>query len=292
MPALDAVNAPSDNTTLNATTGTHGLLPKLSGSSGQYLDWTGGWSTPLSSGSGGSGSVVWNGSVWMPDARPSSTYSLSDEFDNASLSGSWVAFDPGGTINTDENVIGLHMNYNGTQFGAMGGVYIAHAMSDDYLTIWTKLSLAASEGGEAGIFLCQDVAGSPTTSDLVTLGVRRETDGSGTINLKYWTSYNQATPTVEATVAVPYHNPIYLSMVYFNDPRLSNCAYSFDGVAWEYIITDYTWGFVPQQFGLFDIAAVDLGGNEFSEAYFEFFRVKHDYLDNLRYGNRVNVKDA
>lgn len=43
---LDALAAPDDGTTLNATTGAHGLLRKLSNNASQYMDGTGNWSTP------------------------------------------------------------------------------------------------------------------------------------------------------------------------------------------------------------------------------------------------------
>jgi hypothetical protein len=41
--ALDTLGTPSDNGNLNATSGRHGLLPKLSGVSGEYLNGTGNW---------------------------------------------------------------------------------------------------------------------------------------------------------------------------------------------------------------------------------------------------------
>lgn len=53
LPALDALDAPSDVTTLNVSTGAHGLAPKLSGVSTQYLNGVGSWTTP----EGGSGGV-------------------------------------------------------------------------------------------------------------------------------------------------------------------------------------------------------------------------------------------
>lgn len=43
---LDALGTPTDSTTLDATTSRHGLLPKLSGSSTQFLNGNGAWSTP------------------------------------------------------------------------------------------------------------------------------------------------------------------------------------------------------------------------------------------------------
>ena len=49
--ALDTLGSPTDNTNLNATTTYHGLLPKLNGSTGQYLRGDGTWGTPAGSGS-------------------------------------------------------------------------------------------------------------------------------------------------------------------------------------------------------------------------------------------------
>ena len=43
---LDDLDTPDDNTDLNASTGAHGLLPKLSNVATEYLDGTGAWSTP------------------------------------------------------------------------------------------------------------------------------------------------------------------------------------------------------------------------------------------------------
>jgi len=43
---LDELAAPTDNTDLDASTSTHGLLPKLSNVSTEYLNGVGAWSTP------------------------------------------------------------------------------------------------------------------------------------------------------------------------------------------------------------------------------------------------------
>lgn len=50
--ALDTLAAPTDITTLNASTSAHGLLRKLDNNSAHFLDGTGAWSTPSGSGSG------------------------------------------------------------------------------------------------------------------------------------------------------------------------------------------------------------------------------------------------
>jgi len=49
---LDNLAAPADNTDLDATSSAHGLCPKLSGTSTQYLSGTGQWTTPSGSGGG------------------------------------------------------------------------------------------------------------------------------------------------------------------------------------------------------------------------------------------------
>jgi hypothetical protein len=53
---LDDMDAPDDNIDLNSGSGKHGLLPKLSGNSSQFLNGQGSWSVPTG-GSGGSGSA-------------------------------------------------------------------------------------------------------------------------------------------------------------------------------------------------------------------------------------------
>src|ERR1051325_2930096 len=47
---LDTVAAPTDVTTLNASTGAHGLLPKLDNNSAHFLNGQGGWTTPAGGG--------------------------------------------------------------------------------------------------------------------------------------------------------------------------------------------------------------------------------------------------
>ena len=53
--ALDTLGAPTDVTTLNATTGAHGLLRKLSGTATEFLNGAGAWAIPAG---GGTGDVV------------------------------------------------------------------------------------------------------------------------------------------------------------------------------------------------------------------------------------------
>jgi hypothetical protein len=61
---LDNLDTPDDNTDLNATTGYHGLLPKLSGISTEFLNGSGLWAVPAG---GGGGSGLVDGYLPLPE---------------------------------------------------------------------------------------------------------------------------------------------------------------------------------------------------------------------------------
>ena len=64
--ALDMLAAPTDITTLNASTTAHGLLPKLSGNAAQFLSGAGTWLTAAAGGD----------EVFIGTADPGATYEL------------------------------------------------------------------------------------------------------------------------------------------------------------------------------------------------------------------------
>jgi hypothetical protein len=64
---LDELGNPTNITTLNATTGQHGLLPKLPGDASKYLDGTGQWSLPPTGGSVPANTVTSTGTI--PDGH-------------------------------------------------------------------------------------------------------------------------------------------------------------------------------------------------------------------------------
>lgn len=61
---LDELAAPTDVTTLNATTSAHGLLPKLGGGTTNFLRADGTWAAPPGGGGGG-GSATWTDQAWI-----------------------------------------------------------------------------------------------------------------------------------------------------------------------------------------------------------------------------------
>jgi hypothetical protein len=85
LPALDTLNAPTDITTLNATTSLHGLLPKLGGGTSNFLRADGSWAAPTAAASLTTASNVQSADVTMTTAG---TY-----YDGASVSlaaGTWL----------------------------------------------------------------------------------------------------------------------------------------------------------------------------------------------------------
>jgi hypothetical protein len=66
MLRLDTISAPTDVTTLNSTTDAHGLFPKLSGSSDQYVNGKGEWAT-VTGGGGASSDLVVHGHTGPAD---------------------------------------------------------------------------------------------------------------------------------------------------------------------------------------------------------------------------------
>ena len=70
---LDQLAAPTDVTTLNSSTSTHGLLPKLDNTSTHFLDGTGAWSTPAAGSTDG-----WTaaGETWTFAATDSPTFTF------------------------------------------------------------------------------------------------------------------------------------------------------------------------------------------------------------------------
>ena len=67
---IDEFAVPTDNTNLNATTGRHGLLPKLGGGTTNFLRADGSWAAPP--GGGGGGSMVFSSGVLQGYTDPGS----------------------------------------------------------------------------------------------------------------------------------------------------------------------------------------------------------------------------
>jgi hypothetical protein len=64
---LDTITAPTDSTSLNASKDMHGLLPKLSGSSDEYMNGIGEWGTPAGGGGGASSDLIEHGHTGAAD---------------------------------------------------------------------------------------------------------------------------------------------------------------------------------------------------------------------------------
>lgn len=82
---LDELAAPTDITTLDASTSAHGLLKKLPGGTTTFLRADGTFAAPSGSGSG-TGSTA----LYVP---PASAGTIDDEFDSTTLNGAWAFYD-------------------------------------------------------------------------------------------------------------------------------------------------------------------------------------------------------
>lgn len=118
-----------DNTTADATTGHHGLLPKLGGGTTNFLRADGTWNAPA--GGGGGLTVQW------PPLKPGTpTY----DFAGASLDGAFSAYSTSGTFVTGDVLTQGAQNWPGSSCemmmsGQMGGLSVAHSNTDLDFTV-------------------------------------------------------------------------------------------------------------------------------------------------------------
>jgi hypothetical protein len=85
---LDTIAAPTDSTSLDASTDAHGLLPKLSGSSDQYMNGIGEWATVISGGGGASSDLIEHGHTGSTDGGAIKLDALQPPDDSTSLNAS------------------------------------------------------------------------------------------------------------------------------------------------------------------------------------------------------------
>jgi hypothetical protein len=190
--ALDTLAAPTDVTTLNASSSKHGLLPKLPADATKFLDGTGAWTVPAGSGSGSS----------SIDNHPASAHADNEEFETTGNPSGWVLYDH--DTSTTITPSGLPDPYSNP--GAGTAKYKAHTdwrsswgcmqlSSENHdmvwckpitpvtnMFIWTRLGRNVKPtGGASGenqmLCLLQDVAGKPDFDNGVFIGYR---SGAGT----------------------------------------------------------------------------------------------------------------
>lgn len=299
---LDDLAVPDDNTDLDATTGRHGLLPKLGGGSTNFFRADGTWAAPAG-GPGGSITVeesdgtpsvatvtkikVTNGTLtdegggvvslvtatgetftyYDPDKPPATAHAKDDEFDNASLDAKWTQFQNTGLTLTEANhLLGIT---GATHAGdRVQGIFQAVPAGD--WTIVTRVSLHApvADFALAGIALFEDATNNPNTCDIYTFWLAYKT--ASAYRFVEAVRWNQFDSWNSSLVARDLHFGFghqYLKIV------KSGTTYAFwlssDGIGWGRAYSG-TLAFAPAEFGL--VVNNSNTGVDVS-AYFDFFRV-------------------
>jgi hypothetical protein len=177
---LDELAAPTDVTTLNASTSAHGLLRKLDGTSTHYLDGTGNWNTPPAN-TGPAGVNAWalsTTSFTVPAVGATNTVTLADA--------SWV-------------VVG-QMLYADTAGGGPGLPWALQvtAQTGNFVTL---LNPSSSAGGGLPYDVALYAAGKPNASALVLRFVFNRIVAFG-INLTGSTASVGTVPTASTVFAL------------------------------------------------------------------------------------------
>lgn len=256
---LDALAAPTDVATLNASTSAHGLMPKASGSTTTFYRSDGTQATP-----GGVSGVP----MWFPAAPPVSPSAQDDEFDSGSsvLNVKWSKWDVPGiltaTNDTTKNMGKLVSTSNGTV--RMTGIY--QAVPGSEFAVYARIAFnydgASGQGAIAALMIAGDLAGAPSTAGFHTIELDRVAN-SVFVRARTWTSYTTA--TTRATYS-------QMDACYFRIRANGTTVamdFSVDGVGWTQIDTR-TAAFTPANIG---IALYNGDSGVSLTAYVDFFRV-------------------
>jgi hypothetical protein len=206
--------------------------------------------------------------TFNPDAQPTSPHANDDEFRAGSLGGSWTDWDPGSICATTEGSYGIDLvSTAGSLQGA--GIHRAVPVSSDW-TLTTRCSLQRDNTANtfAGIFLAEDLSGSPSTGDLRTLSISY--GGSGArLEADSWTAYNAFGSSLGfVSVGDGFPTSMYLRIA--KTSTTYRFLWSLDGMTWLVVHSTTSLGITPVKAGLHIFA--DHGNTAQSEAYFRFWR--------------------
>ena len=212
--------------------------------------------------------MKWGGSVgYSPLKAPTTACGYTDEFDDASLSGSWTEWDQAAYLTVSETTLGLEITAASNATLKLGGIF-KDAPASPY-SITTLVGLYANQATDivrAGILLGQSLGGSPSTSNELVWGYDR---GINLVRLQSHLDYQTGSSTdisVSFAGASELHSGIYLRVrLASNILRLD---YSWDGIG--YIAAgSQTAPWTPSNIGLH----MDIRNPSPAKAFFPFFRV-------------------
>jgi hypothetical protein len=212
---LDELAAPTDITTLNATTSLHGLLKKLSNSASQYMDGTGNWSTPQ----GVPGVINTLTDVDTVTAAPTNNQVLTWN----STSSQWVPATPPGASGGEANLGANVGTGDATIFRDKTGVTLnfKRLVQGSNITLTNNtdtVTVAASAGATNLDGLSDVVITSPATQQIV---------------------YHNGTNWVNST-STPFKNGPFLYHIYIDPADSKYKALNLDTLAIEFVSSGTT----------------------------------------------------
>ncbi len=251
---LDDLATPDDNTDLNATTGRHGLLRKLSGAATDVLDgtgaWNGGFDTRLTALENVSPIIT----QWSADAPPTgSAHAKSDEFTGsggAAWDARWSEFDQSSELTPTQDGNGFGLMTCADQAGANRTVGMYQAVPAVAAYAFAVKISGLQPGDVAGLlqwglFLSEDLGSAPTTADWQVI---RTTQGSANnIHTSSFTAYNVGATNV--TTQGRTDRDIYLRCRVTGTTTVA-WDWASDGVGWHQMRT-FTIAFTPVHMGIY-----------------------------------------
>lgn len=218
------------------------------------------------SGGGGIGTTL---NLWNPNLPPFSASALDDEFDDAALDGKWTEYDPGSVLTVTEAAHGLQLEYAAGSGYKLAGLYQSCPSGDWMVACRVALLGEAANYLAAGLMLGQDLAASPTTSDIVDVGIWRGSGNTYGPIVDTWSDYQTVATQHIAIASDLARTSLYLRI------RRSGTTLSFDasddGLGWTQRHS-MTQPFTPAHVGVYIVA----NNSKTSRAVFSFFRKTTD----------------
>lgn len=234
---------------------------------------------------------------WDPLATPSSPHASDDEFRDSSIDGSWVDWDPAGISTNSEDAAGLLISASASATQRWFGLGKALPAGDICVTTRVHVGLdridtATGSGAAAGIAVCGDLSGAPTTAGFTALFLGENPSSASSFTTgtyianQSWTDYDsfgtdhrtisQASGTLGAVTESAYVRFRRLSGSY-------SWEISRDGMAWWVIGAGG-----PAAANYVALVGTTRGSTQLS-ARFEFIRfdTTHTARTDVCYGRRV-----
>lgn len=231
-----------------------------------------------------------------PTAWPAGTHADSDDFLNETASAAkWTEWDVDthATITYDEDLKRAIVEVVGTSGPSASGIAQAAPSSEFTIIAYVALEDPLGSGAEAaaGIFVGQDVIGSPSTADFHTLKLDLAA-GTGSIKVQSWADYDGAITT--HVTRGSFAGGAYWLRIRVNGTSVScDVAYQDTPIGWQQIDGPRTLSYTPSTFGV--LANTDRSGSYTVRAIVTDFLVFDgisDFNEHAAFGKTVTLRAA